>query len=373
MAITISQSPQLYTFSGNPIVWGILSNQTVQPNFYYEVDVKVNGVTVETHELFPENGSYAKIDVHTIVDALMSYQDQTITPNTLVVGQTLTEVGIVVREYYSDTLQDTETTSIVYVLKGALDFGEFISYNSNTYAANNINRQFLTRLKSHINYNTYGVILNNPSGTYDHELAVSLDGGSYSFIPIADLRMAFLNINKVSLIAAGLNATAVNNATNIKFYIYDVGNSRVSEIMTIDLSGCVYFNNLVKYYNRYGIPEQFIFGQYEKRRFNSDASFYEKRMGAWNVSNQFVYTGINSGVVPIETSRTESIELFTSILPHNIANYVLTEVNSSPLTILNNTFVLIPTASYEHTNEHDDVKQVSIVSKIGTTYKSVRI
>jgi len=73
MAVTIEQQPiTLHMLSGNPIVWVFSSNQTVQVNFSYYVEVYVDSVLHSTHQVFPESGIYGKFDVSEIAESVLS-------------------------------------------------------------------------------------------------------------------------------------------------------------------------------------------------------------------------------------------------------------------------------------------------------------
>jgi hypothetical protein len=103
MAITFHTQPQVFTPGSNPVVWTFSSDETGQENFSYIVEVYVNTVFHSTHQVFPQNGIYAKFNASEIARGLLS--SPLLLDGTLV---TLYEsafdiIEITVYEQYGDT------------------------------------------------------------------------------------------------------------------------------------------------------------------------------------------------------------------------------------------------------------------------------
>jgi hypothetical protein len=375
MATTIQSSPQLYTFSGNNLIWVFSSNQTAQPNFSFIVEVVLNSVVIGTHEVFLEQNNYAKIDVQTIVDSAISYDDQTIDETIGGVIQTPPNLYLNVKEKYGSpaTIQSTTATSTIYLLKGTLPFEDFVNYDYTDFKVGTTAKRFLTDSPLLTDFGTFGILIDDPSAILDTKLVVTINGVNRDITYSNGSRLIFFNINNTTLLAAGFTQPQIDADSRISFYVKNVDSGfNISETKTIYRVECSNFINKLTFINRYSIPEQFVFRQHERYSYNATATSYEKRQGTW-VGNAFVLSPLNSGFKPIQTIRTGTLELFTEIIPTELAAYLLTEINSSPYIVLNNTSLFIAAQSFEIPNENDDVKQISVRGKLANSYKSNRI
>jgi hypothetical protein len=375
MATTIQSSPQLYTFSGNNLIWVFSSNQTAQPNFSFIVEVVLNSVVIGTHEVFLEQNNYAKIDVQTIVDSAISYDDQTIDETIGGVIQTPPNLYLNVKEKYGSpaTIQSTTATSTIYLLKGTLPFEDFVNYDYTDFKVGTTSKRFLTDSPLLTDFGTFGILIDDPSAILDTKLVVTINGVNRDITYSNGSRLIFFNINNTTLLAAGFTQPQIDADSRISFYVKNVDSGfNISETKTIYRVECSNFINKLTFINRYSIPEQFVFRQHERYSYNATATSYEKRQGTW-VGNAFVLSPLNSGFKPIQTIRTGTLELFTEIIPTELAAYLLTEINSSPYIVLNNTSLFIAAQSFEIPNENDDVKQISVRGKLANSYKSNRI
>jgi hypothetical protein len=375
MATTIQSSPQLYTFSGNNLIWVFSSNQTAQPNFSFIVEVVLNSVVIGTHEVFLEQNNYAKIDVQTIVDSAISYDDQTIDETIGGVIQTTPNLYLNVKEKYGSpaTIQSTTATSTIYLLKGALPFENFVNYDYTDFKVGTTAKRFLTDSPLLTDFGTFGILIDDPSAILDTKLVVTINGVNRDITYSNGSRLIFFNINNTTLLAAGFTQPQIDADSRISFYVKNVDSGfNISETKTIYRVECSNFINKLTFINRYSIPEQFVFRQHERYIYNATATSYEKRQGTW-VGNAFVLSPLNSGFKPIQTIRTGTLELFTEIIPTELAAYLLTEINSSPYIVLNDTSIFIAAQGFEIPNENDDVKQISVRGKLANSYKSNRI
>ena len=373
MATTIVSSPQLYTLSGNNLIWVFSSSQTAQPNFSFIVEVYLNGINIGTHELFLEQNNISKIDVQTIVDSSISYLEQTIDESLPIVFQTPAELYLDISEKYgsSPTIQSTISSSTIYLLKGALAFEDFVNFDYTDFLIGSSTKRFLTENPLITDFGTFGIILNDLAST-DIYLQVTINGVS-KFEALDLGLLIFINLNNTTLLAMGFTQPQIDADNKIYFKIWDsIFDIDLSETKTIHRVECSNFINKLTFINRYSIPEQFTFRQHERFSYNATASSYEKRQGSW-ISGDFVLTALNSGLRPIQTIRTGSLELFTEIIPTELSGYLLTEINSSPYIVLNDTSLFIAAQSFEIPNENDDVKQISVRGKLANSYKSNRI
>lgn len=375
MATTIVSSPQLYTFSGNIMQWVFSSNQTAQPNFSFIINVFYNGVVIATHEVFIENLTSAKIDIQTIIDSYISYNEQTIDETDIDVAQVLSKAKIDIKEKYGATpiIQSTLSSSTIYVMKGSLPLADFYSWDYNDYTIGATSSKFLTANPLLTDYGTFGIFLNNPSGALDYDIVVVDSNGNIHTKTLPNARLLFLNINNTTLLGIGFSQPQIDAS---KYFSFQISNNvlltYVSEMRTIYLTKCYQFANKLTYINRFSIPEQFVFKQHERYKYNSEASTYEKRIGGW-VGSDFILNPLNSGVRPIQTVREGSIELYSEKLPNNLASYLLTEINTTPYAVLNDSMVLVPSGGFELRNINDDVTQIVVSGKLANGHKSNRV
>lgn len=145
MAISITQDPNLYTPTDNPIVWVFSSNQTAQPNFSYLVELYIDGVLDSRHLVFPEQSSYAHFDAS---ESVMGYVAATAVDASNLVQDASNSIPvyIIVYEYYGavPALYSSDTATGVYAYKASLNPTEFYTYNYTDYTVGNVGSLFLT-------------------------------------------------------------------------------------------------------------------------------------------------------------------------------------------------------------------------------------
>jgi len=382
MATTVSSSPQEISPSGNNLIWVFSSSQSVQPNFSFIVEVVLNGTIIGTHQVFLENLNFAKFNAQVIIDAALSYKSQIINETLITVLQQLSKVHLNIKEKYGTTpiVQSTISTTDIYCYKGSLSLSEFVGYDFNNFVAANTSKRFLTEAKKINNYGTFGIFFKAPPSTVIYYLNVRDDKGTFYSTPIFtgntnDVLM-FVNINNTTLLGLGAPQFQIDIANFYDIWISDkfpIPEVIVSETLRVFKENkCKNFQNKLTFINRYSIPEQFVFTQHERKSFNASSSSYEKRQGEW-VGNDFIVNTINSGLSPIQTTRDGTIELFSEILSPKNAAYLLEEINSSPLIVLNDNMLFIVASSFEIPNINDDAKQIIVKGKISNTYVSNRI
>lgn len=145
MAVTIVQEPDTFTPSCNPIIWTFDSDQTIQPNFSFYVELYVQGNLHSAHQVFPESGIYGKFDASQIMRAL------TTTPaadNGFVqdFGTAMLTCYIDVYEKYGTpaTLQANATSPIRRAFNGSFKYNQFVTWNSDGYDVKETNGALFT-------------------------------------------------------------------------------------------------------------------------------------------------------------------------------------------------------------------------------------
>jgi len=134
MAVTIIQEPDLFSAACNPVVFTFDSDQTIQPNFSFYVELYVQGNLHSAHQVFPESANYGKFDASQIMRALTTTPaiDGAFVQD---FSTALLQIRIVVFEKYGlvPTLQASASSNTVRVFNGSLKYDQFVTWNSDIY------------------------------------------------------------------------------------------------------------------------------------------------------------------------------------------------------------------------------------------------
>ena len=161
MAVTITQEPDKFTPSDNPIVYAFKQPLTISGNPKYNVSfvVKVLIETAEigTFEIFPElitTDFFGKIDLSDKIRGYItnhSVSNSTTSPIFLYDTQNYVETHIDIQEKYSTdpnvdpaTQVAVTTSSNTIAFKGSLSRSEFATWDHSNYKKGGLSRQFLT-------------------------------------------------------------------------------------------------------------------------------------------------------------------------------------------------------------------------------------
>ena len=141
MAITFHTQPQLFTPGSNPVVWTFSSDETAQPNFSYIVEVYVNSILHSTHQVFPQNGIYAKFNASEIARGLLS--------SPLILDGTLVTLYETAFDYYTITVYEqygtppaieaSDSSNLQYVFNAALRHQDFVNWDYMNYNVSTFN------------------------------------------------------------------------------------------------------------------------------------------------------------------------------------------------------------------------------------------
>ena len=130
MAITITDSPEVYTPSDNPVFWKFSSDQTAQPNFSFIVKVFVGGTQVSERQIYPTEGTSAYFDA---VNEARNYTSIPQLLNTYAYpADNNTEIYLELYERYGTTPTTQAlgaTTGTVVVWKAKISSREFAIYD----------------------------------------------------------------------------------------------------------------------------------------------------------------------------------------------------------------------------------------------------
>lgn len=150
MAITFLQQPRAFTSSDNEIEWLVSSNEFLQANFEYKVELYIDGVLSSVDKLFPKPNGVCKYNatelVKTTYDIPTINTDIAVNADLLESTGTLKEVYIVVTEVYGDPPAEeaTGTSSTINVWKSSLSDLDYIDFNPTDYTLTGTGKSALT-------------------------------------------------------------------------------------------------------------------------------------------------------------------------------------------------------------------------------------
>jgi len=136
MALTVSQTPQLYTPAYNEQIFTALSDQIAVADFKYIVTVQVNGDTVETYNILQRPDGYMVFDAQ---EWVKNYIDRSyFNPKLYISGSyglatgKAATVQVKIKEYYTAAVQSTYTYDYT-VWDACLDNDDFNVFNYTAY------------------------------------------------------------------------------------------------------------------------------------------------------------------------------------------------------------------------------------------------
>lgn len=135
MALTVSQTPQLYTPAYNTQEFTAISNQIGVPGFYYIATVQINGGTTLVENILQRPDGSVVFDA---MEKVKNYIKHTIVPTSLTFGiarDNAVSVIVVIKEFYSGAIQATSTYSYT-AWNACLTDNDFRNYNYLNYVSN---------------------------------------------------------------------------------------------------------------------------------------------------------------------------------------------------------------------------------------------
>lgn len=134
MALTISKEPQLRTPGYNDQWIIATSNQTAISDFYYQVEVLVNSVSVSTQKFFKRLDNTLHFNAKEIVK---NYLSNSFVPTDVIIVEAVNhsvQVDVIITEYYSAALHTADKDTTTYhAFNGCLKSLDFDSYNYTAY------------------------------------------------------------------------------------------------------------------------------------------------------------------------------------------------------------------------------------------------
>lgn len=335
MAITLTQEPQLYTPSDNPVTWVFSSDETAQPNFSFYIELYFNAVLHSVHQVFPESGEFAHFDASEACKAEMLKTE---------IGQTLIvqdagnwmECEVVIYEKYGDpaTLQASINPNACYPFKACLSNEEFEVWNYIQYTAfllpgsgtfltdfNHGNHQLQESKDFYLQIITdlmTGIVL------YVEHFDSSNNSIYASSNVISDtFRIAQFNLN--SDLITVFPGTAYIQATIKKA---GVPYSETIQVNYYTLTDECSIRTQVIWINKFGAYDQFLFTHNLTESAQIAAKSFGKQFGQWN-GTTFEYKAYKSGTFNYLKLIADSGKIISGKITQDIQNS-LVQVYESP-------------------------------------------
>jgi len=350
MAITFHTQPQVFTPGSNPVVWTFSSDETAQANFSYIVEVYVNSILHSTHQVFPQNGIYAKFNASEIARGLLS--SPLITDTTLVTlySSAFDPFEIIVYEQYGTppAIEASETSDSSYVFNAALRHQDFVNWDYLDYNVATTNPlvgiPYLTSWPRTYKYFCglnekvfLGVISNDSGLSVDirlfnsaNTLIVQSLGNSITFQPLSVIDASPQNIINNTAITSGNFSTCVyytvrTNATGIGAY---PGKSEVFKIY-IDTECQRYPSRRLHWLNKFGVWDSFTFDLVSTDSTKVEGNRYEKEKGIWDDEN-YVYPLYQGEATTFSKRAEDTLTLNSDWIKEDVQQWLVRELYESP-------------------------------------------
>ena len=351
MAITFYTQPQLFTPGSNPVVWTFSSNQTVQQNFSYIVEVYINSILHSTHQVFQQSGIYAKFNASEIMRGILS--SPLITDGTLITlySSAFDSVNIKVYEQYGATpaIFANATSASKYVFNAALRHQDFVNWDYLNYDVSTSNMmgsgmKYLTswpRTYKYLCGLTEKVFLGFISSDSGLSVDIRLYNSANALIAsslgniITFQRLTVLDVSPQIIID---NTTLTSGDFSTCFY-YTVrsngtggfgspGRSEVFKIY-IDTECQRYPSRRLHWLNKFGVWDSFTFDLVSTDSTKVEGNRYEKEKGIWSDEN-YVYPLYQGEVTTFSKRAEDTLTLNSDWLKEDVQQWLVRELYESP-------------------------------------------
>ena len=350
MAVTFHTQPQVFTPASNPVVWTFSSDQTFQTNFSYIVEVYINTILHSTHQVFPQNGIYAKFNASEIMRGILS--SPLITDGTFVTlySSAFDVINIKVYEQYGATpaIFANATSDSKYVFNAALRHQDFVNWDYLDYNISTTNPttpiSYLTSWPRTYKYlcglteKIFLGFISNDSGLqidirlYDsaNALIVASLGNTITFQQLTVVDASPQTIIDNTAITSGDFSTCVyytvrSNATGIGAY---TGRSEVFEIY-IDTECQRYPSRRLHWLNKFGVWDSFTFDLVSTDSTKVEGNRYEKEKGIWEDEN-YVYPLYQGEGTTFSKRAEDTLTLNSDWIKQDVQQWLVRELYESP-------------------------------------------
>lgn len=400
MAVTITQTPDKFTPSDNPIVYAFKQPLTVSGNTKYNVSFVVktfiNSAEIGTFEVYPElttSDHYAKIDLSDKVRAYITnhpVNNTTASPTFLYDTQNYVETYITIQEKYSifpnvdPEIQVAVTTSSNTIpFKGSLSRSEFAVWDYTSYKKGGLDRKFLTdKFSTDFFGSTVYSVTEKKGGTtilswldnsdldtpanYKVKFIYLLTSGnvtqSTTFSTAYQGSVSALRFNLQEQLDLGnITQSTYDNCTGVQIAVQNSSDVGIMGVYSITFSDACFDKgaNLL-WLNKYGSYDNFRFTYNSRYKAKIESKSFSKRQGEWTASNNSYNVNNNTfGKIDYLKTITKQLELSSDWLDETTQNW-LVQLYESPLVYLNEGTevenVVITDSAYQlKQSEHDEL------------------
>lgn len=351
MAVTFYTQPQVFTPASNPVVWSFSSDQTFQTNFSYIVEVYINAILHSTHQVFPQNGIYAKFNASEIMRGILS--SPLITDGTLVTlySSAFDAINIKVYEQYGATpaIFANATSLTNFVFNAALRHQDFVNWDYNLYNVSTSNPQgsgmfYLTswpRTYKYLCGLTEKVFLGFISD--DSSLRVDVRLYNAANTQIASSLGNIITYQKLTVLDVSpqtiIDNTAITSGDFSTCVYYTVrsngagggispGRSEVFKIY-IDTECQRYPSRRLHWLNKFGVWDSFTFDLVSTDSTKVEGNRYEKEKGIWEDEN-YVYPLYQGEGTTFSKRAEDTLTLNSDWLKQDVQQWLVRELYESP-------------------------------------------
>lgn len=351
MAITFHTQPQVFTPGSNPVVWTFSSDETAQVNFSYIVEVYVNSILHSTHQVFPQNGIYAKFNASEIARGLLS-SPLLLDGSLVTLYETAFDIiEITVYEQYGTppAIEASDNSNPKYVFNAALRHQDFVNWDYLNYniSTNNMmgsGMKYLTSWPRTYKYlcglteKVFLGFISNDSGLqvdirlYNaaNTLIVSSLGNSITFQPLNVIDASPQNIINNTAITSGNFSTCAYYTvrTNASGGGPSPGRSEVFKIY-IDTECQRYPSKRLHWLNKFGVWDSFTFDLVSTDSTKVDGNRYEKEKGVWN-NEDYVYPLYQGEATTFSKRAEDTLTLNSDWIKEDVQQWLVRELYESP-------------------------------------------
>ena len=351
MAITFHTQPQVFTPGSNPVVWTFSSDETAQVNFSYIVEVYVNSILHSTHQVFPQNGIYAKFNASEIARGLLS-SPLLLDGSLITLYETAFDIiEITVYEQYGTppAIEASDSSNPKYVFNAALRHQDFVNWDYLNYniSTNNMmgsGMKYLTSWPRTYKYlcglteKVFLGFISNDSGLqvdirlYNaaNTLIVSSLGNSITFQPLNVIDASPQNIINNTAITSGNFSTCAYYTvrTNASGGGPSPGRSEVFKIY-IDTECQRYPSKRLHWLNKFGVWDSFTFDLVSTDSTKVDGNRYEKEKGVWN-NEDYVYPLYQGEATTFSKRAEDTLTLNSDWIKEDVQQWLVRELYESP-------------------------------------------
>ena len=400
MAVTITQEPDKFTPSDNPIVYAFKQPLNVSGNPKYNVSFVVKvfiGVAeIGTFEIFPElitSDFFGKIDLSDKIRGYItnhSVSNSTTSPTFLYDTQNYVETHIEIQEKYSTdpnvdpaTQVAVTTSSNTIAFKGSLSRSEFATWDHSEYKKGGLSKQFLTDRSF---TSAYGVTsytatekkgdttilsyfdnsdLDTPANYYVKFIYQIPSGNvtqTTTFNTAYQGAVSAIRFNLQEQLDLGnITQSTYDNCTGVIIALQDLSNVGRMGLYTIYFSdACFDKGASLIWLNKFGSYDNYRFTYNSRISAKIESKSFSKRQGEWTASNNNYSVNNNTfGRINYLKTITKQLELSSDWLTEDQQAYVV-NVYESPLVYINEGTevenVVITNSAYQlKQSEHDEL------------------